>query len=339
MNIIDTILDRWKRNSKIYAEAYRKGKIAGFDYTWLLWKNHTKFLLRLRSPENKKAEIRRMNKFTEGFLYVIKPYEKMSVYPPLSAGSEQAHSDCNDKNSVIWVYWDDISNMPLMVEKCIERIRKNSNGHKVVVLTEETVSDYLHLDEIILKKYKKGKITRTHFTDILRVSLLYYYGGVWMDSTLLITQPLPEIVTSSAFYTNRQNKWDYTNISGGRWSTFFMACHKGNLMMKASLDVFIEYWHLYDDLVDYVWIDYVYNLLYVNIPSIKEMIDSVPENNPDIWIMQTNIAEPFSNEEFEALFADKSRFLYKFSFKDSKDVPYRDSRGNITLMGRICGQQ
>lgn len=328
MNIIDSIRDKWQRNSKIYADAYKKGKIAGFDYTLLLWKNHTKFLLRLRSPEDKKAEIRRMNQFWEGFLDVIKPYEQMPVYP-------SAVSD--GKDSVIWVYWNDISTMPLMVEKCIERIRKNSNGHQVVVVTEDTVSDYLQLDEVVLRKYKEGKISRTHFCDIVRIALLYHYGGVWMDCTLLLTQPLPEIVTSSSFYTNRLNKWDDNNVAGGRWSTFFMACHQGNLMMKATLKVFVEYWHRYDKAVDYVWMDYIFNLLYKHIPSIKKMIDSVPENNPDIWIMQTRIATPFSREEFNTLLADKSRFLYKFSYKSSIDVPCHDEAGNVTLKGRICG--
>lgn len=339
MNIIDKIHDKWQRNSKIYAEAYRKGKIAGFCYTMLLWKNHTKFLLRLRSPEDKKAEIRRMNKFLEGFLDVIKPYEKMPVYQPLSTRSGQASPAYDDKDAVIWVYWNDISTMPKMVEKCIERIRKNSNGHKVTIITDDSVSNYLQLDDVVLRKYKEGKITRTHFSDILRVSLLYFFGGIYMDSTLFLTQPLPEIVTSSPFYTNRLSKWNDNNVGGGRWSSFFLACHKGNLMMKTALDVFVEYWHRYDDLVDYVLIDYVFNLLYENIPSIKEMIDAVPENNQDIWIMQTKIAAPFSREEFDALLADKNRFLYKFSYKDSKDVPYRDERDDVTLMGRICGEQ
>ena len=332
MNLIDRIRDKWKRNSRIYADAYRKGKIVGFDYTLLLWKNHTKFLLRLRSPKAKQAEIRRMNKFWESFLDVIKPYESMPVYQY----AEQDHSINDDKNAVIWIYWNDVSNMPAMVEKCVDRIRRNSNGHKVVVVTEDTVSDYLQLDEVVLCKYKEGKISRTHFCDIVRIALLYHYGGVWMDCTLLLTRPLPDIVTSSAFYTNHQNRWDAHNVSGGRWSTFFMACHKDNLMMKLTLDVFVEYWHRYDDAVDYVWMDYIFNLLYNNIPSIKEMIDLVPENNPDVWIMQTKISAPFSKAEFEALLADESHFLYKFSYKASKDVPLYDAKGNMTLMGRLC---
>jgi len=330
MRLINRIRDKWQRNSEIFADAYRRGKIVGFCFTLLMWWNHTKFLLRMRSEKDKKAEIRRMSKFWEGFADVIEPYKNLPIY-------EGAIGDGRD--AIIWVYWNDMTQMPLMVDKCIERICNNSNGHKVVIVTEGTVADYLHLDEVIMRKYKEGKISRTHFCDIVRISLLCQYGGVWMDCTLLLTHPLPEIVTSSAFYTNHLDKWDNINVGGGRWSTFFLACHKGNLMMRATLDVFVEYWHRYDDMVDYVWMDYIFNLLYNHIPSVKEMIDAVPENNPDIWIMQTKISRPFSIDEFESLLTDKTRFMYKFSYKDSMSVPYRNENGDITLMGRICGEE
>lgn len=328
MNIIDKLADKWYRNSTIYVNSYRVGKIVGFDYTLLLWKNHTKFLLRMRSPEDRKKEFHRQNLFWESFLDVIQPYVNLPIYSSPIAATEDLP---------IWVYWNDASNMPKMVECCVERIKKNSNGRKVIIVTECTVSDYLNLDEIVWRKYREGKISRTHFCDIVRIALLYQYGGVWMDCTLLLTQPLPNYVTSSTFYTNHLNKVDQNNIGGGRWSTFFLACHPGNLMMKAALDVFVEYWHRYDNIVDYVWMDYIFNMLYNHIPAVRQMIDSVPENNPDIWIMQTKIGQAFSQEDYKALFADESRFLYKFSYKDSVGVSYRDNQGCITLMGRLCG--
>lgn len=331
MNIIGKIADKWQRNSRIYAEAYRKGKIAGFDYTLLLWKNHTKFLFRMREPEDKKLEFRRMTVFWETFLNVVSPYKDLPIYPDNNISDD-------GKEAIIWVYWNDVANMPKMVANCIEGIRKYSNGHKVIVVTENTVPDYVQLDEVVWRKYKDGKISRTHFCDIVRIALLYNYGGVWMDCTILLTQTLPDVVTSSAFYTNHLSVNDDNNIGGGKWSTFFLACHKDNLMMRAALDIFVEYWKRYDRIVDYVWMDYIFNLLYNNIPSIKQMVDQVPANNPDIWIMQTKIARPFSEKEYSALFEDKSRFMYKFSYKDSMAVPYRDEKGNITLMGRLCGE-
>lgn len=331
MIFFETLKDKWHRNKAIFADAYTKGRVVGFDYTILLWKNHIKFLSRMRDPKDKKKEFRRMTTFWEQFLYVIKPNISQPIYPA-------NHSTDDNAETVIWLYWNDLANMPAMVANCIETIRKNSNGHKVVVVTENTVADFIHLDDVVWRKYKQGKISRTHFCDIVRIALLYNYGGVWMDCTILLTRTLPDIVTSSEFYTNHLCVIDENNIGGGKWSTFFMACHKHNLMMRCTLDIFIEYWKKYDAIADYVWMDYIFNLIYNHIPSVRQMIDSVPTNNPDIWIMQTKIARPFSEKEYSALFEDKSRFMYKFSYKDSMAVPYRDEKGNITLMGRLCGE-
>ncbi len=329
MKFLQIIKDKIQRNVKIYKDAYRKGKIAGFDYTLLLWKIHTKFLLRLRNPEDKQKVFERMNQFWVSFLDVVQPYKDMPVY---SKGEKYI----SDEPATIWLYWNDTSDIPQMVKSCISLIRKNSNGCKVVVVSENTVKDYLSLDDVVWQKYREGKISRTHFSDIVRIALLYHYGGVWMDCTLLLTQPIPSIVTTSDFYTNRLDIKDDVNVCAGRWSTFFMACHRHNLMMRVTLDIFVEYWKRYDDIVDYVWMDYIFNILYNHIPSVRKMLDAVPYNNSNIWILQTMISKPCSKEQFDAIFADTSRFIYKLSFKDSANAPYYDSKGNMTLLGRVC---
>lgn len=330
MNNIEKIHDKWQRNFKIYADAYNAGKIAGFDFTLLLWKNHTKFLLRKSSPSDIFKVFDRENIFWESFLDVVEKYKDQPIYP-------EGSSYQPGTKTTIWIYWNDPSNMPQMVESCINHIRKNSNGHKVVVVTENTVKNHLQLDEVVWRKYREGKISRTHFCDIVRIALLAQYGGVWMDCTLLLTQSLPDIVTDSDFYTNRLQEGDNHNVGRGRWSTFFIACHKDNLMMRATVDVFVEYWKRYDSIVDYVWMDYIFNLLYNHIPSVKSMIDAVPYNNPGIWLKQMEIDKPYTEEEYKALFADKSRFLHKFSYKKSVEAPCYDTKGKVTLKGRICG--
>lgn len=328
MNILAKIKDKFQRNGTIYARAWREGSVAGRGYTWLQWKNHTMFLLKRSQPDDKLREYAHLNRFWEQFASVVQPYADQPVYP------EGSSNDGND--APIWVYWNDESSMPEMVSACIRRIRANCNGHKVTLVTEKTVSDYLTLDEVVWRKYREGKISRTHFCDIVRIALLYQYGGVWMDCTILMTQPLPPEVTTLDFYTVKTSAEATENVCSGRWSTFMMACHKGNLMMRATLDVFIEYWKRYDDIVSYVWMDYIFYLLYRHIPSIKQMLDAVPFNNPDIWIQQLNIAKPFTREQFDALLSDKSRFMWKFSYKDSMSAPLKDAEGNLTLKGWIC---
>lgn len=331
MNILTRIKDKLQRNGEIYARAWRQGRIAGIGLTWILWKSHTKFLLRKDVTKDKQAEHAYLNRFWKKFANVVSKYKDKPIYDNRTSTKEQEPN--------IWLYWNDKSKMPDMVKSCIERIHKNANGNRVVIVTEDTVKDYLTLDDVVWEKYNAGKISRTHFCDIVRIALLYKYGGVWLDCTLLLTQPLPKEVTEADFFTNRLETGDTQNVCRGRWSTFMLACHPGNLMMRATLDVFIEYWKRYDDIVSYVWMDYIFYLLYNEIPSVRQMIDAVPYNNPDIWIQQLNIGKPCTQDQFEALLCDKSRFMWKFSYKASVTAPIRDEHGCITLKGRICGEQ
>ena len=65
MNIFDKIADKLQRNWKIYTDAVSKGKVMGLGYTLLLWKNHTKFLLRMRPLKDRFAEVDKVVCFME----------------------------------------------------------------------------------------------------------------------------------------------------------------------------------------------------------------------------------------------------------------------------------
>lgn len=335
LSLKEKIQDKLCRNFEIYKKAYLEGQVMGFGYTWLLWKNHTKFLLRLRNPKSRQQEIQRVVDFMnrEFADYVLK-YENEPIY------DYDISQDLSWKNAKIWIYWNNPDSMPLMVKSCVDRIREMSNGHEVIVITDKTLPDYVKFDPIVWKKYLDGQITRTHLSDFIRVALLYKYGGVYLDSTVYPLRPLSDKFFCLEFFSNHTNPIpDSYQIAHSRWSSFMCGCRKGNLMMKAALDVFTEYWKRYDRLMDYVLIDYTYNLLYDHIPSIKSMIDHIPNNNPRIWSLQTRLADTCSEEEFEAYMSDMDEDVYKLSYKDSIGLPLRDVDGNLTLLGRFCGEK
>lgn len=330
--MIEIIKDKIQRNASIYADAIEKGKIMGIGYTLLLWKNHTKFLFRLRNPKDKFEEVDRVVKFVEKhFGTFADRYCALPVY------NYDLTNDDSWKQNKIWIYWNNPDSMPLMVKACVERIMQMSNGHEVVILTDKNLRDYIELEPVVWKKYDKGLITKTHISDFIRVAVLYKYGGLYLDSTVYPTRPLDDKFFKSPLFTNH-TKWDGTDaqIAHKRWSSFMCGCRKENLLMRAALDVLTEYWRCYDKLMDYVLIDYTYNLLYEHVPSIKKMIDSVPINNINIWGQQHNLPKVYSKEQFEKLLTDKSMDLYKFSYKNSIGIPMQDERGDLTLMGRIC---
>lgn len=62
------------------------------------------------------------------------------------------------------------------------------------------MAQYVDIPDYILQKYKQGKMTRTHLSDIVRLLLLSKYGGVWIDSTILLTNELPHYVIESPLF-------------------------------------------------------------------------------------------------------------------------------------------
>lgn len=335
MNILHKISDKLKRNYRIYSEALDKGKIMGLGYTLLLWKNHTKFLLRMRNPKFRFAEVDKVIDFMEKqFGIFVDQYKELPIY------NYDVLSDDSWRQNKIWVFWNNPDSMPLMVQSCIDRIKQMSNGHEVVILTEENLRDYIDFEPLVWRKYGEGKITRTHLSDFIRVAVLYKYGGVYLDSTIYPTRPLEDKFFSLPFFSNH-TEWNHNDsqISHSRWSSFMCGCRKGNLLMKAALETFTEYWKRYDGLMDYVLIDYTYNLLYNHVPAIKQMIDNTPLNNPNIWSLQTSLDKPCTEEMFQKLMTNPLADVYKFSYKDSIGMPLRNENGVPTLLGRICGRK
>ena len=119
-------------------------------------------------------------------------------------------------NAPIWVFWwQGESSAPALVQTCIRSIRTHANGHDVIVLDKDNYADYAHLPDYVTEKRRDGIITVQQFSDILRLSLINRYGGLWMDATIFLTRPLPEYLLSLPFFTARTR-------NGGRWCGFFM---------------------------------------------------------------------------------------------------------------------
>ena len=62
------------------------------------------------------------------------------------------------------------------------------------------MNQYYQLPEYIIDKHKKGYISNTELADILRVSLLSDFGGIWIDATIFIPNHLPDDVLKYNFF-------------------------------------------------------------------------------------------------------------------------------------------
>lgn len=213
----------------------------------------------------------------------------------------------------IWVFWwQGIENAPILVQKCISSIKENADQHPVIIVTSENINEYVDIPNYIFEKLEKGYITYTHFSDILRVSLLAKHGGIWMDATIYTTGNFTINMKNYSFYSNKIKPFGLF-ISQCRWSAFFIASGKGNQICALCRDVFYEYWKNHNVLIDYLFIDDVIYLGYMKNNKIRTIIDNIPYNNENIYELQSNLNSPFSYEQLEEI--NKGTNVFKLSNK------------------------
>lgn len=208
--------------------------------------------------------------------YLISINNKVNKLPLNRIGD----SSCN-----IWVLWyQGLENAPQVVKDNVRRLNKltQDTKYKVRFLNKDNISNYLALPDYINEKVKKGQITLTHLSDIIRAGLLSKYGGIWLDSTCYVKKNNFDLITKYHFYTQKYKPGASTFFNEGKWSGFFMASGQENPLEVYLYNIFLIYWKKYNVLIDYFLIDVFLEIGYRKIPKIKKIIDQVPYNNPDI---------------------------------------------------------
>lgn len=244
---------------------------------------------------------------------VIVDYLKRNYLPII-----EKYRNCNNSSncilqhdSPIWVFWlQGIENSPVIVQKCVNMIINNSAEHPVIILDKRNLSDFVSLPTWIFDKVDKGLMTYTHFSDILRMALITQRGGIWMDATLFITSPLH--IEGECFWTIKQNKVpDFKYVSQYRWTGFCMGAGKGNLLTSFSLEMLLAYNRDKDTLIDYLLLDYIIELGYLELPSIRSFIDNISFSNPNLYYLQNNIHHNYCENEFREV--KNNTYIFKLN--------------------------
>lgn len=121
-----------------------------------------------------------MDYLCKNYAYVIEKYKNVKIETvPLK-------DDC--PIFVCWLQGEEA--MPPVVKACYASIKRFAQNHPVVLITSENLSQWVAIPEHILRKVSEGKITPTHFSDIIRVNLLAKYNAIWLDASIYLTAPL-----------------------------------------------------------------------------------------------------------------------------------------------------
>lgn len=231
---------------------------------------------------------------------------------------EYCNNDINNIKCPIWICWfQGEENAPLIVKKCIESIRKNSNGHPVNLITYNNYKNYVQLPKHIMEKFESGEIILPNFSDILRACLLRDYGGIWLDATIYLTKSLPEDIFDMTLFSIKDKLYEnnYKYISNCQWAFFAFASKKDSIFCNMVMDIFDRYWKEEDTAIDYFIVDYIIACCIKNNKIIKNMFDSIPINNTYIHEFKNILNTEYSKEKWESLISSKT-YMFKLSWKD-----------------------
>ena len=232
----------------------------------------------------------------------------------------------------VWILWmQGYESAPDIVKKCIDSIRA-STSHPVHLITSDNISRYYAFPDYINEKYVNGLITNAQFSDILRMTLLAEYGGLWIDGTIFIPHGIPENVFEREFFTCKRDIKNSSYVSEYRWTSFLNGCQKGCTIQRAAKDMFFAYWKKNDYLIDYLLVDYILLLIYQNIPKAKQLIDNLPYNNSQIEELQNRMNEVFDEDAYQKLVNSSNTDFFKLSWRMQFET---SKNGQMTYYGRF----
>ncbi|MDY3350458.1 capsular polysaccharide synthesis protein [Riemerella anatipestifer] len=141
----------------------------------------------------------------------------------------------------IWVYWESSEPSPI-VEICLKQIRKLNKGYELMVLNSSNLVSFLP-DILPFRE----DLPFANYSDIIRLNLLYEYGGIWIDASTLLTEDFSWLENlksnENADVIGFCADHFMTDFSFPILETWFLACPPKNKFIKEWLYEFEAcYW-------------------------------------------------------------------------------------------------
>lgn len=212
------------------------------------------------------------------------------------------------------MWWQGEENADKLFRMCIDSARCHTH-QPVITLDKENYSKYFEIPEHILRKHAEGKIALQHICDLMVVSVLAAEGGFFTGATVWWSQDATEELLRAPFWTCRAVSESRVNMSRSRWVGYVMGGRREFPLFAFARDCLHEYWQNCDKAVDYLMLDYIFELAYQNIPCVRAAIDALPpQNNMLRNELIYHLSDSYDPERFKR-YTQGDTFLYKLSWK------------------------
>lgn len=217
------------------------------------------------------------------------------------------------QNHTIWIFWNHgIGQAPKLIQKCFESVCRNKpTEFDIVLLADDNLNEYIQLPDFIWEKYKKGYITTTHLSDIIRLELLCTYGGCWIDATVFCSRIIPDYMVKREMFLFKASKMDNVVLKMSSW---WLAAEKSNRLVHATRNVLYSFWKHEDSVRNYYVLHAIMSKLIDEDSLCKNIFYNIPYfNNGNSHVLYSKMPVEFDEEEWRII-KDISA-IHKLSYK------------------------
>lgn len=191
------------------------------------------------------------------------------------------------RSNKVWVCWlQGIEQAPPLVQRCFRSLQENLPGREIVLLTEDNYRDYVCFPAHVQNKIDSGVITRTHFSDLLRLELLSQYGGTWIDATVFCSgSTIPEYMLESDLFLFQKLKpgADGHCVLISSWFMTACAAHPIILLTRHLL---YTYWKNHTKMLDYFLIHDFFQLAIEAYPQLWKQVIPFSSSTPHMLLLR-----------------------------------------------------
>ena len=250
---------------------------------------------------------------------------KLRKEAPIDELSSEKKEGSAEFPKIIWTMWQQgEAQMPETVKVSMKTIKDfaERNGCDFHLLTNENLEHFVTIPKDITEKYKKNELTAAHYSDIIRFSLLYQYGGIWMDATLFVSPYATVEMFEGDFFSlnhppTNPEQMERT-IGDFKWSGFFLAGQKGKSHFKHIRDLYIYYVREYPLFLHYLMMDYFILSEYDSNLEFRLLVDNLPvlEAAEGMWFLRDHANDVFDDKEWDDVL--KTTPIMKTTYKINK---------------------
>jgi len=178
-----------------------------------------------------------------------------------------------NNNKIIWIYWDSgWNNAPIVSQLCLKSWSNHNPDYLIVALDNTTLKKYIDLTHLNLQYL--SFIDIVSLSDIIRIYLLYKYGGTWVDSTTLCLKSIDTLLQQYKEYGFFAYDAHAHYVKIDSW---FIHAELNNLVIQKWMKKIIDYWKYRRVKDQYFWLHNLFSELLQESQEIKMLWNSIPK--------------------------------------------------------------